>query len=92
MAFFRQYVAPLIILLGFIFALVAVSARSFLPGDMLEPAAPIPVSGGFTNGQVIPAPPTAPDLDPTAPPVTAPAANALPPQLSQLVHGDAPAL
>jgi hypothetical protein len=69
MAFFRQYVAPLIILLVFIFALVAVTARSFLPGDMLEPAVPI--------GQV-----------------TAPASpeSALPPQLSQLVHGDAPAL
>jgi hypothetical protein len=69
MAFFRQYVAPLIILLVFLFALVAVTARSFLPGDMLEPAVPI--------GQV-----------------TAPASpeQALPPQLSQLVHGDAPAL
>jgi hypothetical protein len=77
MAFFRQYVAPLIILLGFVFALVAVSARSFLPGDMLEPAVPIPVSGGFPNGQV-----TAPESP----------EQALPPQLSQLVHGDAPAL
>jgi hypothetical protein len=38
MTFFRQYIAPLLIVLIFVFALVAVSARSFLPADMLAPA------------------------------------------------------
>lgn len=44
MAFFRQYIAPLLILVGFLVALVAVSARSFLPDDMLAPAVSAPVS------------------------------------------------
>ncbi len=38
MAFFRQYIAPLIVTLLFLIALVAVSARIFLPGDMMAPA------------------------------------------------------
>lgn len=38
MAFFRQYIAPLIVVLMFLFALVVVSARFFLPGDMAAPA------------------------------------------------------
>lgn len=38
MAFFRQYIAPLIVVLIFLVALVAVSARIFLPGDMAQPA------------------------------------------------------
>lgn len=38
MAFFRQYIAPLIAVLIFTFALVAVSARIFLPSDMAAPA------------------------------------------------------
>lgn len=38
MAFFRQYVAPLIALVVFLAALFAVSARSFLPTDMAAPA------------------------------------------------------
>ncbi|HEY9859225.1 MAG TPA: hypothetical protein V6D16_06950 [Candidatus Obscuribacterales bacterium] len=42
MAFFRQYIAPLIVVLVFLVALVAVSARIFLPGDM---AAPAPIEG-----------------------------------------------
>jgi hypothetical protein len=41
MAFFRQYIAPLIVVFIFLLALVAVSARIFLPSDM---AAPAPVS------------------------------------------------
>jgi hypothetical protein len=41
MSFFRQYVAPLIVVLVFGLALVAVSARIFLPSDM---AAPAPIS------------------------------------------------
>ncbi|WP_413161698.1 hypothetical protein ACL6C3_23805 [Capilliphycus salinus ALCB114379] len=38
MAIFRQYIAPLIVVLIFLLALVAVSARIFLPGDLAEPA------------------------------------------------------
>ncbi|MBD1861430.1 MULTISPECIES: hypothetical protein [Trichocoleus] len=38
MAFFRQYIAPLIVVLVFLVALVAVSARIFLPTDMAAPA------------------------------------------------------
>ena len=38
MSFFRAYIAPLLIVLTFLFAMVAVSARIFLPGDMLAPA------------------------------------------------------
>ena len=38
MAFFRQTVAPFLILLVFLIALVAVSARIFLPSDMVAPA------------------------------------------------------
>ncbi len=42
MAVFRQYIAPLFVVLVFLIALVAVSARIFLPADM---AAPAPVEG-----------------------------------------------
>jgi hypothetical protein len=42
MTFFRQNVAPFLILLVFLFALVATSARIFLPTDMSGPA---PVAG-----------------------------------------------
>lgn len=38
MGFFRQYIAPLFIVLIFAVALVAVSARIFLPSDMMAPA------------------------------------------------------
>jgi hypothetical protein len=38
MTFLRQNVAPFLILLVFLFALVAVSARIFLPTDMSGPA------------------------------------------------------
>lgn len=38
MAFFRAYIAPLFIVLIFIVAMVAVSARTFLPSDMVAPA------------------------------------------------------
>ncbi|MGB0560449.1 MAG: hypothetical protein ACPGVO_01420 [Spirulinaceae cyanobacterium] len=37
-AFFRQFIAPLFVVLIFIVALVAVSARIFLPGDLQAPA------------------------------------------------------
>ncbi|NJR40079.1 MAG: hypothetical protein HC781_16220 [Leptolyngbyaceae cyanobacterium CSU_1_4] len=38
MAIFRQYIAPLIVVLVFLVALLAVSARIFLPNDMAAPA------------------------------------------------------
>jgi hypothetical protein len=38
MAIFRQYIAPLLVVLVFVVALVAVSARIFLPSDMMAPA------------------------------------------------------
>lgn len=38
MTFFRQYLAPFLILLTFLVALLAVSARIFLPSDMAQPA------------------------------------------------------
>ncbi len=45
MTFFRQNIAPFLIVLVFIVALVAVSARIFLPGDMAQPA---PVEEGVS--------------------------------------------
>lgn len=41
MSFFRQYIAPFMVLLIFLVALFAVSIRIFLPSDM---AAPAPIS------------------------------------------------
>lgn len=38
MSFFRQYIAPFIVLLIFLMALFAVSIRIFLPSDMAAPA------------------------------------------------------
>ncbi|YAI82114.1 MAG: hypothetical protein ACQJCO_00440 [cyanobacterium endosymbiont of Rhopalodia sterrenbergii] len=38
MTFFRQYVAPFLIVLIFLVALVFVSIRAFLPLDMAAPA------------------------------------------------------
>jgi hypothetical protein len=38
MSFFRQYIAPFLIVIVFLIALVAVSARIFLPSDMAAPA------------------------------------------------------
>lgn len=38
MSFFRQYIAPLFIVLIFLVAMVAVSARIFLPSDLAAPA------------------------------------------------------
>ena len=36
--FFRQHIAPFLVVLVFFVALIAVSARIFLPGDMAAPA------------------------------------------------------
>ncbi|MDX1977170.1 MAG: hypothetical protein SFT94_05810 [Pseudanabaenaceae cyanobacterium bins.68] len=38
MAFFREYIAPLLIVLVFVFALVVMSSRAFLPNDLAVPA------------------------------------------------------
>lgn len=38
MAIFRQYIAPFLVVLVFLLALIAVSARIFLPTDMAAPA------------------------------------------------------
>ena len=38
MQFFRQYISPLLVILICLFALVAVSIRSFLPSDLAAPA------------------------------------------------------
>lgn len=38
MTYLRQYVAPFLIVLVFLVALLAVSARIFLPTDMAAPA------------------------------------------------------
>ncbi|MBN3908423.1 MAG: hypothetical protein HWQ35_18340 [Nostoc sp. NMS1] len=52
MAIFRQYIAPLLAILVFVFALVAVSARIFLPSDM---AAPAPIEEVGVSSQPTPA-------------------------------------
>ena len=49
MAILRQYIAPLIAVLIFSLALVAVSARIFLPSDM---AAPAPIEEDAEVGRV----------------------------------------
>lgn len=38
MAFFRQYIIPIITLIIFLLAFAAVSARIFLPSDLAAPA------------------------------------------------------
>ena len=54
MAFFRQYIAPLLVFLIFLVALVVVSARIFLPGDLQAPApvSQIEDSGTLARGVV----------------------------------------
>ena len=51
MSFLRQYVAPLFIVLIFLVAMVAVSARIFLPSDL---AAPAPIEEPSALGQQTP--------------------------------------
>lgn len=53
MAFLRAYVAPLLIVLTFVVAMVAVSARIFLPSDMMAPA-PIEESIGKVTAPAAP--------------------------------------
>lgn len=56
MSFFRQYVAPLLIVLVFLVALAATSSRIFLPADMASPA---PIEGVSVLG-------TRPEVDTVA--------------------------
>ncbi len=71
MAFLRQYVAPLLVVLVFLVALVAVSARIFLPSDMAAPAPVEEVNPTSDKAQT-------PDFNAVA---------GLPPSLSALIRG-----
>lgn len=71
MTFFRQHIAPFLVVLVFVVALVAVSARIFLPGDM---AAPAPVEEATSASHKAAIPP-------------GDAVAGLPPALSALVRG-----
>lgn len=51
MSFFRQIIAPFFIVLIFLIALLAVSARIFLPSDMAAPA-PVEEMGIITPALV----------------------------------------
>jgi hypothetical protein len=51
--FFRQYIAPLIVLLIFLVALFAVSIRIFLPSDMAAPAPISQVDLNFYSAQTL---------------------------------------
>jgi len=52
MAIFRQYIAPLLVVLVFLIALVAVSARIFIPADMAAPAPTEEVNPQLDNAHV----------------------------------------
>lgn len=52
MAFFRQFIAPLFIFLIFAIALLAVSARIFLPSDLAAPA-PVEDSAMISQSETI---------------------------------------
>jgi hypothetical protein len=67
MAIFRQYIAPFLVVLVFLLALVAVSARIFLPSDM---AAPAPIEDVESASKQAPAPKV--DTAAGLPPVDAP--------------------
>lgn len=71
MAIFRQYIAPFLIVLVFLFALMAVGVRSFLPSDM---AAPAPIEAIDQNAE-------------NSPSETTPDVADLPPSLETLVRG-----
>lgn len=47
MQIFRQYIAPFLIVLVFLVALLAASARIFLPSDMAAPAPTGTISVGL---------------------------------------------
>jgi hypothetical protein len=77
MAIFRQYIAPLLIVLVFLFALVAVGIRSFLPADM---AAPAPIEDVDSTAQRL-------NKEMQQEITVAPDVAGLPPSLEALVHG-----
>ncbi len=52
MSFFRSYIAPLLIVLIFAVAMLAVSARIFLPSDMMAPA---PIEEPISEAGTMPA-------------------------------------
>ncbi len=56
MAFFRSYIAPFLIVLTFLVAMLAVSARIFLPSDMMAPA---PIEEPVGQIEIPPVTPTA---------------------------------
>ena len=78
MVFIRQYLAPLLAVIIFLLALVAVSARIFLVDDMAAPAPIAPIS------QL--SPPVPVNSDPTQATTIDQMAN-LPDSLSNLVKG-----
>ncbi|WP_088891782.1 hypothetical protein [Leptolyngbya ohadii] len=80
MAIFRQYIAPLIVVFIFFVALVAVSARIFLPEDL---AAPAPIEEVRPEGTAVT---KTSDATMTAPVIGHGVAD-LPPSLETLVHG-----
>ncbi|MGF1513040.1 MAG: hypothetical protein ACFB5Z_04995 [Elainellaceae cyanobacterium] len=53
MSIFRQYVIPALILVVFLVAMVAVSARAFLPGDMAAPA-PTETANSVSSAAIAP--------------------------------------
>jgi hypothetical protein len=79
MAFFRQYVAPVLVVLIFAIALIAVSARIFLPNDL---AAPAPISALETVEAPAPIAQSPDSIDHPS--------VGLPPSLSVLVQGVTP--
>ncbi|MBE9177756.1 hypothetical protein IQ268_04070 [Oculatella sp. LEGE 06141] len=62
MSIFRQYIAPFLIVLVFLVALVAVSARIFLPSDMVAPAPieELEPKANYPDGSAIATQPSAP--------------------------------
>ncbi|HEY9820268.1 MAG TPA: hypothetical protein V6D35_05730 [Candidatus Sericytochromatia bacterium] len=77
MAIFRQYIAPFLIVLVFLVALTAVSARIFLPSDM---AAPAPIEDVESASKQVPVQEAAPTgrLQPLDAPTLPTSAGALP--------------
>jgi hypothetical protein len=98
MAIFRQYIAPLLIVLVFVVALVAVGARIFLPNDMAAPAptedvgqkAEVPNAQGSSAqdlGQPTPSAASVAELPPNLMPIAPNSASSSVPSLEVLVRG-----
>lgn len=58
MNFFRQYISPILILVMFLFALVLVSSRAFLPSDLASPAPVVSEELGIITNLVYPSLPS----------------------------------